>query len=185
MDTILKWNPHHSQLKYSYFVHTNRGSRILVDHLLHLNHKKSSNNLSLFRNMIFSMGLRNVNVSHESFWKVINLRCSNFHQFIFDHELPILTQELSPLDDGPGTAPMGVLVAAGVPPGGVVSWGIVLLKLEHVVGYQNPLLLAFPFIIMTNEQRNIQWLANLLAKNEREQYLGELPCSYQSPPRHH
>ena len=50
---------------------------------------------------------------------------------------------------------MGVLVAAGVPLGGVVSWGVVLLKLEHVVGYQNPFLLAFPFIIMNNEHRKI------------------------------
>ena len=38
---------------------------------------------------------------------------------------------------------MAVLVAAGVPPGREIPGGVVLLELEHVMGDENPLLLAF------------------------------------------
>ena len=40
---------------------------------------------------------------------------------------------------------MAVLVAAGVPPGREIPGGVVLLELEHVMGDENPLLLAFAF----------------------------------------
>ena len=76
---------------------------------------------------------------------VIHLRCGNLHENILHPELPILVDNLSPLDDGPGIAAMAVLMAAGVPPGGEVPGGVVLLELEHVVGNKNPLFLAFSY----------------------------------------
>ena len=100
---------------------------------------------------------------HEFFWK-INLRCSNFHQLVLDHELPILAHELPPLDDGPSTAPMGVLVAAGVPPGGVVSWGIVLLKLKNVMGYPSC------FSLNNNDQWAMKYL--MIDKPVRKKWNG-------------
>lgn len=73
----------------------------------------------------------------------LNLGSCHLDQNILHPQVTVISRELFPPDDGPGIAPMRVLVCAGVPPGTVVTRGTILLVLEHTMCDQDALLLAF------------------------------------------
>ena len=66
--------------------------------------------------------------------------CGYLHQGVLDVQLPILASVLLPLDGGSSSTSMGVFGGTGVPPGLEVSGGIVLSKLEALMGDQDTLL---------------------------------------------